>query len=151
MHHLRGRYLRESGSGAEVTDRVIVGGWYENKKRDSVMKRILIIGGGISGLACAIQCARDGCQVVLASPFPSEQAKSVLVTRAWSAGRNDVVEGDGVTCHVEDTMRTGYHIASLRAVEGMCRCAPLIVRWLDSLGTTLGGSGQKRTVCTERD
>lgn len=113
------------------------------------MKRILIIGSGISGLACAIQCARDGCQVVLASPFPSEQSKSVLVPREWSAGRNDVEEGDGVTCHVEDTMRTGYYIASLRAVEGMCRCAPLIVRWLDSLGTTLGDSGKKRTVGSE--
>ena len=49
------------------------------------MKRVLIIGSGISGMACAVRCAERGIHVTLASPFPSERSQSVMAAGGINA------------------------------------------------------------------
>ena len=98
-------------------------------------KSILIIGSGISGLTCAIECASRGMNVMLTSPFPSERSQSVLA----AGGINCVLPKEGspdtIKQHIEDTLKGGCNIAGRRAVEGLCNEAPDVVKWLESLGT----------------
>ena len=98
------------------------------------MTKVLIIGSGISGLTCAIECASRGISSILVSPFPSERAQSVLA----AGGINAVLHtdsGDSIEQHIEDTLKGGGYIAGVKAVTGLCTEAPEIVRWLESLGT----------------
>lgn len=122
------------------------------------MKKILIIGSGISGLACAIRCAGLGLHVILVSPYPSERAQSVMAAGGINAALNTKGENDSVELHIEETMKGGCDIASRTAVEGLCRRAPQIIHWLEELGTVFtrdsnqqtdlrafGGQSRKRT------
>ena len=98
------------------------------------MTKVLIIGSGISGLTCAIECASRGISTILVSPFPSERAQSVLA----AGGINAVLRtdnGDSIEQHIKDTLNGGCNIAGVKAVTGLCSEAPDIVRWLEGLGT----------------
>lgn len=122
------------------------------------MKRVLIVGSGISGLACAIETAKAGNTAVLVSPYPSERAQSVMA----AGGINAVVQGpdtdDSVELHIRDTLDGGCRIAGEKAVAGLCSAAPDILTWLESLGVVFtrtadgrlarrafGGQSRKRT------
>ncbi len=70
------------------------------------MKQVLIIGSGISGMACALRCAEHGIHAELVSPYPSERAQSVMA----AGGINAVLhaeDGDSVECHIRDTLKGG--------------------------------------------
>ena len=121
------------------------------------MKRVLIVGSGIAGLSCAIECASMGMEAVLVSPFPSERAQSVLAAGGINAVMDDMGE-DSIECHIEDTLRGGCNIAGKASVTGLCSDAPEIIRWLEKLGTVFtidtdgnvskrafGGQTHKRT------
>ena len=43
------------------------------------MKKVLVIGSGISGLTAAIECAYQGMEATIVSPYSSERAQSVLL------------------------------------------------------------------------
>jgi len=105
------------------------------------MTKVLIIGCGISGLSCAIECASRGISSILVSPFPSERAQSVLA----AGGINAVLRtdnGDSIEQHIQDTLKGGCNIAGVKAVTGLCSEAPEIVRWLESLGTVFSRDGE---------
>lgn len=95
------------------------------------MKKVLIVGSGLSGLSCAIALAEKGIRSILVSPYPSERAQSVMAAGGINAslGADDSYER-----HAEDTLKSGGNIAGRSAVLGLCSAAPDIVRWLDSLG-----------------
>jgi len=99
------------------------------------MKKVLVIGSGISGLTTAIECASAGMQVLLVSPFPSERAQSVLAAGGINAALDHKDEQDSVESHIEDTLKGGCYIAGKKAVTGLCETAPEIVEWLEHLGT----------------
>ena len=122
------------------------------------MKDVLIIGSGISGMACAIRCARHGIRATLASPFPSERAQSVMAAGGINAVIREHEPGDSVECHVSDTLKGGAYIAGKNAVEGLCGHAEDVLRFLESIGTVFsvdkngrparrafGGQSYKRT------
>ncbi len=99
------------------------------------MREVLIIGSGISGMACAIRCAERGVHATLVSPFPSERAQSVMAAGGINAVLTDCEPGDSVACHVEDTLRGGAYLAGKQAVEGLCAGAEEILRFLEGVGT----------------
>ncbi|MCR4589402.1 MAG: FAD-binding protein [Lachnospiraceae bacterium] len=98
------------------------------------MKKVLIIGSGISGMTCAIECAGKGMKATLVSPYPSERAQSVLAAGGINAVLTDT-KGDSIDCHVEDTLKGGCYIAGRNSVRGLCEDAPDIIRWLEHIGT----------------
>ncbi|MBR5376808.1 MAG: FAD-dependent oxidoreductase [Lachnospiraceae bacterium] len=107
------------------------------------MKKVLIIGSGIAGLTCAIECAQRGMKVTLVSPFPSERAQSVLA----AGGINAVLDnknGDSIASHIEDTLKGGCSIAGRDAVKGLCEDAPDIIRWLERIGTVFTTDAEGR-------
>lgn len=95
------------------------------------MKKVLIIGSGLSGLSCAISLAEKGINCTLVSPYPSERAQSVMAAGGINAslGANDSPKQ-----HAFDTLKSGGNIALKNAVDGLCATAPEIVKWLESLG-----------------
>lgn len=99
------------------------------------MKKVLIIGSGLSGMSCAVTCAGAGLSVTLVSPFPSERAQSVMAAGGINAALDSLGEGDSIQAHIEDTLRGGHYIAGKEAVKGLCETAPEIVGWLEGLGT----------------
>ena len=99
------------------------------------MKRALIIGSGISGMACAVRCAERGVHATLVSPFPSERSQSVLP-------END--SGDSVASHIEDTLKGGCWLGGEQAVTGLCEHGEAILRDLERIGTVFSVDGQGR-------
>ncbi len=95
------------------------------------MKHVLIIGGGLSGLTCALELAAKGIRSTLVSPYPSERAQSVMAAGGINAALGS---DDSPTQHAEDTLKSGGDVAGAEAVSGLCAAAPEILRWLESLG-----------------
>ncbi|MCQ2770875.1 MAG: FAD-binding protein, partial [Clostridia bacterium] len=96
------------------------------------MRKVLVIGSGISGLTTAIECAKNGDSVILVSPFISERAQSVMA----AGGINSVLQNseDTIQKHIEDTLKGGANIAGEETVSGLCNDAVEILKWLDSIG-----------------
>lgn len=122
------------------------------------MKEVLIIGSGISGMACAVRCAELGVRVLLVSPFPSERSQSVMAAGGINAVTDKHEEGDSVESHIEDTLKGGAWLAGRNAVTGLCSHAEEIIRYLEGIGTVFsvdekgwplrrafGGQSHKRT------
>ena len=108
------------------------------------MKKVLVIGSGISGLTTAIECASKGIEVLLVSPFPSERAQSVLAAGGINAALDHKNEQDSIESHVEDTLKGGCYLAGRRSVTGLCETAPEILEWLEHLGTVFSRTNDGR-------
>ena len=122
------------------------------------MKKVLIIGSGISGMSCAVKCAELGMQVTLVSPYPSERSQSVMAAGGINAVTGEHNDEDSVVSHIEDTLKGGAWLAGKKAVTGLCEGAGDIIRYLESIGTVFsvdsngrpmvrafGGQSHKRT------
>ena len=95
------------------------------------MKKVLIIGSGLSGLSCALELAQKGIHSILVSPYPSERAQSVMAAGGINAA---IGKEDSPEIHAEDTLQSGGNIAGKESVLGLCSAAPEIVRYLERLG-----------------
>ena len=71
------------------------------------MKDVIIIGSGISGMACAVACASKGVRVCLVSPFPSERSQSVMAAGGINAVLPEHEPGDSVEKHIERWLQSG--------------------------------------------
>ncbi len=111
------------------------------------MKQVLIIGSGISGMACAVRCARQGVHVTLISPFPSERSQSVMAAGGINAVTASHEAGDSVASHIEDTLKGGCYIGGERAVTGLCEHGEEILRMLEGVGTVFSIDEKGRPLC----
>ena len=122
------------------------------------MKKVLIIGSGISGLSCAIKCAENGTSAVLVSPFPSERSQSVMAAGGINAVLPHCDDGDSIESHIEDTLKGGCGLGGKEAVSGLCGRGAEIISYLERIGTVFstdntarpakrafGGGSHKRT------
>ena len=99
------------------------------------MKRVLVIGSGISGMACAFRCAQKGVHAILVSPDPSERSQSIMAAGGINAVIAEHDAGDSVACHIEDTLKGGCYLGGRRAVTGLCESGEEILKTLVGLGT----------------
>ena len=99
------------------------------------MKKVLIIGSGISGLSAATYCAAKGIEVTLVSPYSPERAQSVMASGGINGVLSPCESGDSIESHIEDTLEVGCFIAGKEAVKGLCENASDIIKWLERLGT----------------
>ena len=121
------------------------------------MKRVHIIGAGLSGLSAAITLAKGGIACDLISLQASERAQSVLAEGGINGALDTMGEGDCTANHFEDTLRGGVFLADPNAVQNLTDHAPEMLRWLESLGVpfnrtekdialrNFGGQKKKRT------
>ena len=101
----------------------------------------LVIGSGIAGLSAAIHLADQGLQVILASPFHSERAQSVMAAGGINAVLDPAREGDSTALHARETLSGGCFLESAASIERLCAEAPDIVRWLESIGVVFSRNG----------
>jgi L-aspartate oxidase len=91
---------------------------------------IVIVGGGLAGLFCALKLAPRPATVVTASPIGSG-ASSVWAQGGVAAA---MAEEDSAESHVEDTVKAGAGIVDRRIAEMMASEAPERIRDLLSYG-----------------
>ncbi|HZQ67413.1 MAG TPA: succinate dehydrogenase flavoprotein subunit [Terriglobales bacterium] len=96
--------------------------------------RIIVIGGGLAGLAATIKIAEMGGQVDLFSIVPVKRSHSVCAQGGINAAKNLKGEGDSTWQHFDDTIYGGDFLANQPPVKGMCDAAPGIIDLLDRMG-----------------
>jgi succinate dehydrogenase flavoprotein subunit len=98
--------------------------------------RIIVVGGGLAGLAAVIKIAEAGGNVDLFSIVPVKRSHSVCAQGGINAAKNLKGEGDTTAQHFDDTIYGGDFLANQTPVKAMCEAAPGIIDLLDRMGVT---------------
>src|SRR5437870_9708400 len=96
--------------------------------------RIIVVGGGLAGLAAVIKIAEAGGKVDLFSIVPVKRSHSVCAQGGINAAKNLKGEGDTTWQHLDDTIYGGDFLANQPPVKAMCDAAPGIIDLLDRMG-----------------
>src|ERR1700729_492129 len=96
--------------------------------------RIIVVGGGLAGLAAVIKIAEAGGKVDLFSIVPVKRSHSVCAQGGINAAKDLKGEGDSVLKHFDDTIYGGDFLANQTPVKAMCEAAPGIIDLLDRMG-----------------
>jgi succinate dehydrogenase / fumarate reductase, flavoprotein subunit len=96
--------------------------------------KIIVIGGGLAGLAAVIKIAESGGNVDLFSIVPVKRSHSVCAQGGINAAKNLKGEGDSTWQHFDDTIYGGDFLANQPPVKAMCEAAPGIIDLLDRMG-----------------
>src|ERR1700740_2319482 len=96
--------------------------------------KIIVVGGGLAGLAAVIKIAEMGGEVDLFSIVPVKRSHSVCAQGGINAAKNLKGEGDSTYKHLDDTIYGGDFLANQTLVKGMCDAAPAIIDLLDRMG-----------------
>src|SRR6202161_1486757 len=96
--------------------------------------RIIVIGGGLAGLAAVIKIAEAGGTVDLFSIVPVKRSHSGCTQGGINAAKDLKGEGDSTDKHFDDTIYGGDFLANQSPVKAMCEAAPGIIDLLDRMG-----------------
>ena len=96
--------------------------------------RVIVVGGGLAGLAATIKIAELGLDVDLFSIVPVRRSHSVCAQGGINAAVNTKGEGDSAEIHFDDTIYGGDFLANQTPVKDMCERGPGIVFLLDRMG-----------------
>ena len=96
--------------------------------------KIIVVGGGLAGLAAVIKIAEMGGHVDLFSIVPVKRSHSVCAQGGINAAKNLKGEGDSTWQHFDDTVYGGDFLANQPPVKAMCEAAPGIIDLLDRMG-----------------
>ncbi len=96
--------------------------------------KIIVVGGGLAGLAAVIKIAEAGGNVDLFSIVPVKRSHSVCAQGGINAAKNLKGEGDTTYKHFDDTIYGGDFLANQTPVKAMCEAAPAIIDLLDRMG-----------------
>ena len=122
-------------------------------------KRVVVVGGGLAGLSCAVKLAEEGVAVDLFSMVPVKRSHSVCAQGGINAC-NDIARQQGYSewVHFDETVFGGDFLADQPPVLEMANWAPKIINLLDRMGVPFnrtaegqralrlfGGSLYKRT------
>jgi succinate dehydrogenase / fumarate reductase flavoprotein subunit len=98
-------------------------------------KRVIVVGGGLAGLACTIKLAELGVPVDLFSMVPVKRSHSVCAQGGINAC-NDIARQQGYSewTHFDETALGGDFLADQPPVMEMTSWAPRIIDLLDRMG-----------------
>jgi len=99
-------------------------------------KEIILVGGGLAGLAAAMRLAENGCSVKLISVTQVKRSHSVCAQGGINAAVNIKGEDDSPLIHAYDTIKGGDFLAQQPPIVEMCLCAPQIIEMMDRFGCT---------------
>ncbi|HEV8378636.1 MAG TPA: FAD-binding protein, partial [Tepidisphaeraceae bacterium] len=98
-------------------------------------KSVIVVGGGLAGLACAIKLAEEGVTVDLFSMVPVKRSHSVCAQGGINA-TNDIARQQGYSewIHFDETALGGDFLGDQPPILEMCNWAPKIIDLLDRMG-----------------
>src|SRR3984885_2583321 len=98
-------------------------------------KRVIVVGGGLAGLACTIKLAEANVEVDLFSMVPVKRSHSVCAQGGINAC-NEIARQQGYSewQHFDETVLGGDFLADQPPVLEMCNWAPRIIDLLDRMG-----------------
>lgn len=98
-------------------------------------QNVVIVGGGLAGLAAAMKLAEMGVHVDLISMVPVKRSHSVCAQGGINSV-NDVTrqQGDNEFKHFDDTVYGGDFLAHQPPIKEMCDWGPRIIDLLDRIG-----------------
>ncbi|MBS0649360.1 MAG: succinate dehydrogenase flavoprotein subunit [Verrucomicrobia bacterium] len=97
-------------------------------------KEVIVVGGGLAGLAAAMKLAENGCRIKLVSVTKVKRSHSVCAQGGINAAINMKGEDDSPYIHAYDTIKGGDFLADQPPVLEMCLAAPGIIRLMDRMG-----------------
>lgn len=106
------------------------------KKHNHREKEIIIVGGGLAGLSCAMKCAQLGCKVKLVSLTKVKRSHSVCAQGGINSAINTMGEDDSTDIHAYDTIKGGDFLGDQPPIVEMCANGPGLIKMLDRLGVT---------------
>src|SRR5256886_3794731 len=98
--------------------------------------KIIVVGGGLAGLAAVIKIAEAGGHVDLFSIVPVKRSHSVCAQGGINAAQNLKGEADTPWQHFDDTIYRGDFLANQPPGKAICEAAPAIIDLLDRMGVT---------------
>ena len=98
-------------------------------------KRVIVVGGGLAGLSCAVKLAEEGVAVDLFSMVPVKRSHSVCAQGVINEC-NDIARQQGYSewMHFDETVFGGDFLADQPMVLEMTNWAPKIIDLLDRMG-----------------
>jgi len=97
-------------------------------------KEVIVVGGGLAGLASAMKLAENGCNVKLISVTKVKRSHSVCAQGGINAALNMKNEEDSPLIHAYDTIKGGDFLVDQPPVLEMALSAPGIIKMMDRFG-----------------
>lgn len=97
-------------------------------------KNVIVVGGGLAGLAAAMKLAEKGCHVQLVSVTKVKRSHSVCAQGGINAAMNLKGEDDSPYIHAYDTIKGGDFLGDQPPILEMCLAAPKIIRMMERFG-----------------
>jgi succinate dehydrogenase / fumarate reductase, flavoprotein subunit len=97
-------------------------------------KDVIVVGGGLAGLACAMKLAEKGCYVKLISVTKVRRSHSVCAQGGINIAINLKGEDDSPIIHAYDTIKGGDFLGNQPPILEMCLAGPAILRMMDRIG-----------------
>lgn len=106
-------------------------------------KRVIVVGGGLAGLAASVRVAEAGVPVDLFSVVPVKRSHSVCAQGGINAC-NEVARQQGYSEyeHFDETIYGGDFLADQHPVLEMANWAPRIIDLLDRMGVPFNRTGE---------
>ncbi|MBF8263596.1 MAG: sdhA [Parachlamydiales bacterium] len=97
-------------------------------------KEVIVVGGGLAGLAAALRLCEKDCHVKLVSLTHARRSHSVCAQGGINVAINLAGEDDSPLIHAYDTIKGGDFLANQPPVVEMCMAGPAILRMMDRFG-----------------
>lgn len=97
-------------------------------------KDVIVVGGGLAGLSCAMRLAEKGMHVKIVSVTNCKRSHSVCAQGGINAAMNLKGEDDSPLIHAYDTIKGGDFLADQPPVLEMCLSAPGIIKMMERFG-----------------
>ena len=120
--------------------------------------KIIVVGGGLSGLMATLKICEAGGEVDLFSYCPVKRSHSLCAQGGINACMDTKGEHDSIYEHFDDTVYGGDFLADQLAVKGTVEAAPKLIKMFDRMGVpftrtpegvldlrNFGGQKNKRT------
>lgn len=97
-------------------------------------KEVIVVGGGLAGLATAMKLAEKDCHVKLVSVTKVRRSHSVCAQGGINIAINLKGEDDSPLIHAYDTIKGGDFLANQPPILEMCLAGPGILRLMERIG-----------------